>query len=131
MTEKRDERFYRDFEYFFRRVLEVREEREDSIPTGLVAASAGLLAVPLGILPAIIGGAMAALGIGSSKGRMLVRRLRAEADDDEFEEYKERIKTARRIFTELSAELEEHPELTRQEIEELFEELVEDRPLTG
>lgn len=131
MSQNRDEKFYRDFDYFFRRVLETRKASNDSLPIGLAAAGAALLALPVGLIPGMFGAVVRALGIASSTDRMLARALRDEADDDEFEEYKKRIKTARRVFTELSGELEEHPKLARQEIEELFDELVEDRPLTG
>jgi hypothetical protein len=116
------------------------------VAAGLAQLTPGLRSPALGFSKdtagAAVGGAIGALlgpigaMVGSGLGVYAARALSSSASDggpspDELAFQSSRITTARRVFAELQDLAGEDPALFRDEVERLFEELVEDRNVVG
>lgn len=120
---ERHPQFYRDFDFFFKHVAEARKKRRAS-PT---LARSWLL---LGVVGAIAApAATSVLAVAGFTSRSALKRWRQTTGEAELESLQARVMRARRIFEELSAELETDPDGAESEIELLFEDLVDDQTL--
>lgn len=141
--------FYRDFDAFLVEVAAELDKQGKLSPAwvsaasivggvalvqGLSAGSAGVAAFAggLGLLAgpvawAIVGGVIGATAVAAAAG--LKKRKTVDKDDEARET--QRLRNARRVYARLQRMKVQNPTVARKQIDKLFEDLVEGRPIVG